>query len=443
MLNLSGNILYGTTERGGGLDNGTVFAVNADGTGFTNLHSFFGSADGDSIDAGVGLSGNMLYGTAVYGGIFENGTVFAVNTYGVGFTTLHSFSAYPASAPYTNSDGTSPTGGLVLSGNMLYGTAVYGGGFENGTVFAVNTNGSGFTNLHSFTTTSGSPATNSDGASPYESLILSGSTLYGMTPAGGNSGNGVVFRLNTDGSGFTNLHSFTATSGSTFRTNSDGAQPRGLILLSNTLYGTASGGGSSGQGTVFKANTDGSGFTNLHSFTALSNIINGTNSDGAQPVGGLILSGGTLYGTAFVGGSFQNGTVFAVSPDGTGFITLHSFATGSSLPNPTNSEGMQPLAGLIVLGNTLYGTTSLGGSAGYGTVFSLSLPSPPQLAINRSAENVVLTWPTNATGLTLQSATNLTSHVWTTVSPAPVIVNGRNTVTNSISGTQQFFRLTQ
>lgn len=385
MLNLSGNILYGTTERGGGLDNGTVFAVNADGTGFTNLHSFFGSADGDSIDAGVGLSGNMLYGTAVYGGIFENGTVFAVNTYGVGFTTLHSFSAYPASAPYTNSDGTSPTGGLVLSGNMLYGTAVYGGGFENGTVFAVNTNGSGFTNLHSFTTTSGSPATNSDGASPYESLILSGSTLYGMTPAGGNSGNGVVFRLNTDGSGF----------------------------------------------------------TNLHSFTALSNIINGTNSDGAQPVGGLILSGGTLYGTAFVGGSFQNGTVFAVSPDGTGFITLHSFATGSSLPNPTNSEGMQPLAGLIVLGNTLYGTTSLGGSAGYGTVFSLSLPSPPQLAINRSAENVVLTWPTNATGLTLQSATNLTSHVWTTVSPAPVIVNGRNTVTNSISGTQQFFRLTQ
>ena len=341
-LSLSGNILYGTTQGGGGLGKGTVFALDADGTGFTTLHSFIGSPDGDYIDAGVILSGNMLYGTAVYGGNFDNGTVFALNTNRTGFTNLHSFTAYPASAPYTNSDGVQPLGGLVLSGGTLYGTAVYGGSSDNGTLFAVYTNGTGFTNLHNFTITSGSPGTNSDGAQPYESLILSGSTLYGMTLAGGNAGNGVVFRINTDGSGFTNLHSFTATSGPNFPTNSDGAQPRGLILSANTLYGTASGGGSSGQGTVFKVNTDGSGFTNLHSFTAFSSIIFGTNSDGAQPVGGLVLSGGTLYGTAFVGGSFQNGTVFAVNTNGTGFSNLHSFAAGSSFPNPTNNEGLRP-----------------------------------------------------------------------------------------------------
>jgi uncharacterized repeat protein (TIGR03803 family) len=434
-LNLSGNILYGTTQGGGELGNGTVFAVNADGAGFTNLHSFIGSPDGNSADAGVILLGNMLYGTTVYGGSYDNGTVFTLKTNGTGLTTLHSFSAYPGSAPYTNSDGVSPHGGLASSGNMLYGTAVYGGSFGNGTVFAVNTNGAGFTNLHSFTATSGSPATNSDGAQPYESLILSGSTLYGMTLAGGNSGNGAVFSINTDGSGFTNLHSFTATSGSTFRTNSDGAQPHGLILAGNTLYGTASGGGSSGQGTVFKVNTDGSGLANLHSFTALSGIVSGTNSDGAQPGRGLVLWGSTLYGTAFVGGNFQNGTVFAVNTNGTGFINLHSFAAGSGFPNPINSEGIRPLAGLILSGNTLYGTTSIGGTAGYGTVFSLSLPSPPQLAITRSGANVILSWPSNATGFVLQSATNLASPViWTTI-------GGQNVVTNPVAGPQKFYRL--
>ena len=80
-------------------------------------------------------------------------------------------------------------------------------------------------------------------------------------------------------------------------TNSDGANPyAGLILSGNTLYGTACGGGSSGNGTVFAVNTDGTGFTNLHSFTHL--VLPGTNSDGANPYAGLILSGNTLYGTA-------------------------------------------------------------------------------------------------------------------------------------------------
>ena len=79
---------------------------------------------------------------------------------------------------------------------------------------------------------------------------------------------------------------------------SDGDYPyAGLILSGNTLYGTTAYGGSSGNGTVFAVNTDGTGFTNLHSFTARSVLIY-TNSDGADPHAGLILSGNTLYGTA-------------------------------------------------------------------------------------------------------------------------------------------------
>src|ERR1019366_5829087 len=102
----------------------------------------------------------------------------------------------------------------------------------------------------------------------------------------------------------TTLHSFTAGTGSFPNvTNSDGANPfAGLILSGNTLYGTAIIGGSSGNGTVFKINTDSSGFTKLYSFTG--------GNDGARPEAGLVLSGDTLYGTADEGGSSDNGTVF-------------------------------------------------------------------------------------------------------------------------------------
>src|SRR2546426_4603779 len=101
---------------------------------------------------------------------------------------------------------------------------------------------------------------------------------------------------------FTTLHSFTATDPDTYA-NGDGAHPlAGLITNSsgNTLYGTASDGGSSGRGSVFAVNTDGTGFTNLHSFAAAADNGNGyiTNSDGAYPRAGLTLSGNTLYGTA-------------------------------------------------------------------------------------------------------------------------------------------------
>jgi sulfatase modifying factor 1 len=71
-----------------------------------------------------------------------------------------------------------------------------------------------------------------------------------------------------------------------------------------------------------------------------------------------------------------------------------------------------------------------------------ALAQVTNLTIIRSAANVILTWPTNATGFTLQSTTNLVSPaVWTTVVPGPVVGNGNNTVTNPISGTQQFYRL--
>ena len=342
-LVLSGNTLYGTAARGGSSSNGTVFAVNTDGTGFTNLYSFTGGSDGARPVAGLLLSGNTLYGTAHEAGSGGYGTVFSVNTDGTGFATLHSFVGYPF-------DGANPSAGLILSGSTLYGTAFEGGSpgdgtvYPIGTVFAVNTDGTGFTTLYSFT---------NGGAGPEAGLFLSGNTLYGTAVNGGGSDKGTVFAVNTDGTGFTTLYNFT---------NSlyNGANPAGgLISSGKILYGTASFGGTPrpGYGTVFAVNTDGTGFTTLYHFT--------DGSDGANPDAGLILSGNVLYGTASAGGDYGYGTVFAVNTDGTGFTNLYSFTGGS--------DGANPDAGVILSDSTLYGTTRYGGRSGYGTVFALAV----------------------------------------------------------------------
>src|SRR5204863_3830097 len=118
-----------------------------------------------------------------------------------GFTRLHDFAPTDSSGG-TNSDGYFPSAGLLVSGSTLYGTARMGGTLGPGTVFAVNTDGAGFTTLHNF-------SAGSDGAFPQAALILSGDTLYGTAPQGGSSGPGTVFAVNSDGPGLTTLHSFT------------------------------------------------------------------------------------------------------------------------------------------------------------------------------------------------------------------------------------------
>lgn len=304
-LILAGNILYGTAQGGGSWGNGTVFSINTDGTVFTNLYSFTGGGDGASPQGTLTLSASNLYGTAFTGGIAGNGVLFALNTNGTGFTNLHIFSATLSG---TNSDGANPDGGLFLSAETLYGAAYAGGSANQGTVFRVNTDGSDFTNLHNFTATSVfSPVTNSDGANPVAGVILSNNTLYGTAQIGGSAGWGTVFSVNTDGSDFTNLHSFGGKLGFNSRvTNTDGAYPNGgLILSDDTLYGAALNGGSTAKGTLFTIHTDGSDFTNLHNFTG--------SSDGANPYGSLILSGNALYGTASEGGTGNQGTVFALA----------------------------------------------------------------------------------------------------------------------------------
>jgi uncharacterized repeat protein (TIGR03803 family) len=417
-LVLSGNTLYGTTVSGGLGGVGTVFAVHIDGTGFTNLYSFTGLLDGGNPEAGLILSGNTLYGTAYNDGGFGAGTIFAIRTNGAFFTNLYNFTQL-SGPPQTNSDGANPKAGLLLSGDTLYGTAYYGGVYGFGTIFSVKTNGSDFTNVYDF-------SGGLDGAHPQAGVILSGATLYTTTTAGS------VFGVTTN---------YYATNSGPLAPlflfgYSDGATPKdGLVLSGNTLYGTTSFGGTGTNGTVFALQTNGSFvspiFTNLYNFTG--------GFDGGFPEAGLLLSDATLYGTAASGGSSGSGTVFSLQTNGASFSVLYSFTAVIGTLS-ANNDGASPEAGLILSGNTLYGTAFYGGKAGNGTVFSIMLP---QLTIQLARPNVILTWPTNAVGLALQSTTNLSMATWSAVSPGPAVVNGQNTVTNFISATQQFYRLSQ
>jgi len=238
---------------------------------------------------------------------------------------LHSFSATVSDGNrLTNSDGSQPQAGLLLSGSSLYGAAMVGGTSGGGTIFTLDTIGTGFATLHNFaggSTNSLGVYTNSEGANPTAKLVLSGNTLYGTAQNAGDAGNGAVFAVNTDGTGFRVLHTFTELIN---HTNRDGATPHaGLVLSGNILYGAAEYGGSCGNGVIFAINTDGTGFTNLYNFAFL--YPPGTNSDGTYPYGTLVLSGNKLYGTGLFGGDSGNGTVFALNTDGTGFTALHSF----------------------------------------------------------------------------------------------------------------------
>ena len=429
-LVLCSNVLYGTTYNGGAFTNGTIFAVNVDGTGFTNLHTFSACSglrgtnyDGAQPVAGLILVSNTLYGTTGIAGMAGHGTIYAINTDGSGFTNLHNFSGI--------NEGLATTAPLVACSNVLYGASQGGGTNGLGTIFAIDIDGTGYTNLHNFATFNN--GTNSEGAQPLAGLILSSNTLYGTCWSGGMGGKGSVFRINTDGMGFTNLHSFSAL---VANTNSDGATPfAGLTLRGNVLYGSTIYGGVFTNGVLFKLNTDGTGFTNFHNFTTLTNFAN---VDGTSPYGRLFLSGNMLFGAATGGGTGTNGTVFIVNTDGTGFRIVYHF---SNLIGGTNYDGVGPVSGIFA-SNSLYGMTHIGGIGGSGTIFSLFIL--PQLAINFSGGNAVLSWPTNADGFSLQSTLDLTpSALWGPVFPLPVVVSGQYVVTNSGPTAQMFYRLVQ
>jgi uncharacterized repeat protein (TIGR03803 family) len=359
-LVIANGALYGTTAWGGTIGEGVVFKLDFNGGDFSVIHTFDPNnyLDGFNPNAGLVLADGILYGTTAGKTASGQGFIFTVGTDGSTYTPLFDFT-------YADAYYIFPAG-LTISSNVIYGISTYGGSTEYyGSVFRVSTDQTGLTNLYSFAPAAGINYTNKDGANPRSRMVLVGDTLFGTAQLGGTKGCGTLFSVKTDGTSFKVLHTFLG--GST-----DGTLPSNYLVVSgNTLYGTTQNGGT-GYGTVFKMNTDGSGYKVIYYFQG--------SGDGGDPYGGVIVSGNTLYGMAGIGGTggSSNGSFFSLNPDGTGFKTLVYVPGGPGAP------GGNFYNDLIISGNTLYGTARFGGAGTNGFVFSITLPTettPPTLSI--------------------------------------------------------------
>ncbi|MGI8964793.1 MAG: choice-of-anchor tandem repeat GloVer-containing protein, partial [Limisphaerales bacterium] len=347
-----------------------------------------------------------FYGTSSLGGVTSNdGMVFKLTPDGIR-TTVASFS-------FTNGS-VADTGVIQARDGNFYGTTLYGGDYGDiygtyGTVFKMTPNGS-LTTMVSFAGT--------NGANPEGALMQAsdgnfyGTTRFGGDLRGGTSfGAGTVFRMTPEGL-LTTLVIFNYTNGAT-----PGA--RLLQARDGLLYGSTAQGGI-GHGTIFKMTTNGA-LTTLVAF-------DGTNGAGSLPL--IQGSDGNFYG-ASGGGTNNNGIIFRMTTQGQ-LTTIFAFDYLTTGYDPTG----------VVQGSdgNLYGTTSLGPGSSDGTVFRLVMPGP-QLNFARTGNQLILSWPTNAVGFTLQSITNLTSTNWINSTDCPIILGGQYTVTNNRSSGSRFYRL--
>jgi uncharacterized repeat protein (TIGR03803 family) len=285
------------------------------------------------------------------------------------YTVLHGFTG--------GSDGGSPQAGVTLGGaGTLYGTTTGGGMGENpgdGVAFQITheTGGWILAPMYSFG--------GLNGVGPEAPVVFGpGGELYGSTTNGGNlltetcfyRGCGVIFTLQPPP---TECHAvlchWTETPIYQFASLTDGFEPTGPLAFdqAGNVYGTTAlggtGGCNNGCGTVFELTRSGDTWTK----TTLTNF-----GDGSTPTSGVIVDrSGVLYGTATAGGLFNHGTVFQLTPSGSGwtFTVIYNFHDGIN----GNNDGGQPQGGLVMdAAGNLYGTTDTGGTGGGGTVFELS-----------------------------------------------------------------------
>ena len=347
--------LYGTTYAGGAYGEGTVCSVDSVTGAETVLHMFGQGTDGQAPAAGVIDLNGTLYGTTFFGGAGCQsgggcGAVFAIDPNTAVETVLYSFCIRQ-----NCTDGANPSAGLINLNGLLVGATTRGGANGGGTVFALDPDTGAEKVLYSFC----GQRNCTDGKYPYASLIDVNDTLYGTTFYGGATGDGTVFALDPDTGAETALYSFCSR-----KECWDGAGPyAGLVEAKGSLYGTTYQGGRHHRGTVFALDPASGKETVLYSFCNQPHC-----TDGTSPYAGLIEMKGVLYGTAQeYGGYGFGGAVFAIDLKTRTETSLYSFCR---MLNCT--DGADPTGGLIDVGDTLYGTTAAGGMYGSGTVFALS-----------------------------------------------------------------------
>ncbi len=357
-LVLSGNVLYGMTFEGGTVNDGVVFSIHTDGTGYKMLIDFTGT-NGLGPYGSVRLSGKTLFGMTTGGGAHSNGTIFSIDTNGNNYKDLHDFDMI---------GGASPTGDVTIAGTKLFGMTTTGGLYDSGMVFSMDTAGSNFKDIHDFD--------GPDGDDPNGSVTISGYKLYGMTFYGGYHDSGVIFSMDTNGGGFKVMHDFT---------ESTGFNPLGsLLLVGGKLFGMPWQGGTSNAGTIFSIDTNGSNY---------KDILNFNNANGASPTDGNILQnkGHNLYGLIGGGGANGAGRMFVLDTSGSGYLDLYDFVYAT---------GGNPYGGLTLgVGGMFYGMNNSGETFSDGNVFSFDSTLTTAAQTLSAGNSGVSVYPNPSTGM--------------------------------------------
>ena len=361
-----GNV-YGTTVYGGTSNRGTVFRLTHQGSGwiFSPLYSFTAN-DGEFTKAPLTIGPDgTLFGTTFAGGAAGFGTVYNVRPPATPCrgvicfwteTVLYSFTGAP--------DGAAPGYGALVfdqAGN-LYGTTTYGGANNGGVAYTLTHLQQGWTESVIYTL-----ADLHTGTNPYSGVTFDNAgNLYGTTSTAGGSGDGAVYELSPSGSGWTGqfVYAFPVRD-----EKGAGGNPYGGVIFdaAGNLYGDTVNGGANGVGTIYQLTPAGGSWTEtvLYSFTG---------SYEGPEYGLSIDAAGNLYGTTYQGGPDQLGNVFRLSPSNGQWVytDLYDFTDGG--------DGAYPLAGVAVDANgNLYGTTEIGGARvgncsdlGCGTVWEIT-----------------------------------------------------------------------
>lgn len=378
--------LFGLQRNGGANSGGTIFSIDKTGANFTIVHHFASATGTIPVSKLMAFDGK-LFGTTVNGGDFGFGTLFTLNEDGTGFRVLYHFNGGNSNAYSSGNIAISSNGRIFGS----FGSFVWdGSSFKK--LFKIDTSGNNFQLIYP-----GTPREH--GSSGQDVLLLDDEDIYVTDAEYGRHEGGVLNLFDTNGFGAATYH---------FGYSINGFRPGGGVIKASDgkIYGTTIIGGTSGNGTIYSSNADGTGFIRLHEFTDLegyepagnlleasdgklygacrfgdthSGILyrldkNGSNFqvilrfdgviDGNSPMGSLIEdASGVLYGTTFY--SFQvGGTVFKVNKDGTGYQVLKSFSgSGTDLSYPYN--------GVRLSKGYLYGCAGLGGTEGKGGIFRI------------------------------------------------------------------------
>ena len=368
VLSKSGN-LYGTTSVGGIAGaNGILFqlsppVVAGDPWTETILHRFRGTPDGKIPECLVLVTPRDYIFGTTWGG--------GANDLGT------AFESFPPTAPGAHwrerpiysfgkpGDGANPNAGLLADKGKLYGVTFGGGADGKGTVFQL-TPPSDPRGAWSETVLH-SFAASGDAAFPSGDLVIDKKgNLYGVTTLGGVNNLGAVYELSppaAKGDVWTEAVIFSFS-------GTDGTLPSGRLLIdaSGRLYGTTDGGGSFQEGTVFQL-TPPDISNNPWTEAVLWSFSGGR--DGGNPQAGVVMNNGGLYGTTSTGGSgrpfVSGGVVFVLHPPA---IPGDSW-TEDVLHSFGGPDGFRPTAPLVLSKDVIYGSTSEGGLFGTGTVFAL------------------------------------------------------------------------